>query len=344
MNNEKKTSLTTKDIARLAGVSQATVSRVLNNYENVREETRNKVVEIIEKRGYQPNHLARSMVVKKTRNIGLILADITNPFYSELSKVIIDRANVLDYSVLLCNTDNDPRVLENNLDILLQKRVDGIIFASVPTENARVEKLVRSGFPCLMCNRHLSYYRNNFVVTDNEKGAYLAINHLIKLGHERICYISGPTEFSTALERIVGYKRALTEAGIPYDESLVFQGGFKKDFAYQVAKRIVSKKPLPTAIFCSNDIMALGTINSIIEAGYVVPEDIAVVGYDDINLASHSLIGLTTVAAKTVEMGTKALDYTIQLIEKGNSNLLIQEYLEPELKIRKSCGYYLKNI
>lgn len=342
MNSEKKSSLTTKDIAKQAGVSQATVSRVLNNFQNVKDETRDKVKEIIKKHGYQPNKLARSMVVRKTKNIGLILADITNPFYSELSKSIIDRANALEYSVLLCNTEDNPQALERNLDGLLQKRVDGIIFASVPTENARVEQLVKSGFPCLMCNRHLSYSKNNFVVSDNKKGAYLAIKHLIELGHERICYISGSADSSNTQERIIGYKRALKESGIPYDDSLIFQGGFKKNFAYQVTKKIISKEFLFTAIFCSNDIMALGTIDAILEAGYRIPEDIALVGYDDINFASHRLIGLTTVAARIVEMGIKAVDFIIQLIENGSSNLLIQEYLEPELKIRKTCGYYLK--
>ena len=226
--NKRRLNLTTKDIAKLAGVSQSTVSRVLNDYQNVKEETREKVLEVIRKYGYKPNQLARSMVVKKTRNIGLILADITNPFYSELSKNIIDRAMTFDYSVLLCNTDNDPRALEYYLDVLLQKRVDGIISASVPTKHSRVEKLVKSGFPCLMCNRHLDLPNNNFVVTDNVKGSYLAITHLLRLGHERILYISGPKEFSTTQERIIGYKQALSDFGIPYDDSLIVQGGYKR--------------------------------------------------------------------------------------------------------------------
>ena len=341
--NKKKLNLTTKDIAKLAGVSQSTVSRVLNDYQNVKEETREKVLAVIRKYGYKPNQLARSMVVKKTRNIGLILADITNPFYSELSKNIIDRAMTFDYSVLLCNTDNDPRALEYYLDVLLQKRVDGIIFASVPTEHSRVEQLVESGFPCLMCNRHLNNSKNNFVVTDNVKGSYLAVTHLIRLGHERIYFISGPKEFSTTQERLIGYKQALADYGIPYDESLIIEGGYKKDFAYEVVKKILNKKPLPTAMFCTNDVMALGTISSILEAGYRVPEDIAIVGYDDISIASHCLVELTTVDAKTEEMGIKAVDHIIHLIENSGSNLYIKEYLEPELKIRKSCGYYLKN-
>lgn len=343
MDFNKKGSFTTKDIARQAGVSQATVSRVLNNSLNVRDETRKKVLEIIEKHGYKPNQLARSMVVKETRNLGLIVADVTNPFYSELSKTIIDRAMSLDYSVLLCNTDNDNRTMEYYIDVLLQKRVDGIIVASVSTGHERVEQLVKSGFPCLMCNRHLGYSKNNFVVTDNIKGSYLAVNHLIRLGHKRICYVAGPAEFSTAQERLIGYKNALQEAGIAYNEALVLQGGFKKDSAYYAVKKILSKKPLPTAIFCTNDVMALGTINSIIEAGYKVPEDIAIVGYDDISIAAHSLIRLTTISAKTQEMGIKAVDYILQLIKNGGSNLLIQEYLEPELIIRNSCGYYLQN-
>lgn len=344
MYNEKRESFTTKDIARQAGVSQATVSRVLNNSLSVKDETRKKVLEVIESQGYKPNQLARSMVVKETRNIGLFVADVTNPFYSELSKTIIDRAMSFDYSVLLCNTDNDNRTLEYYLDVLLQKRVDGIIFASVSTEHERVEQLVKSGFPCMMCNRHMSYNKNNFVVTDNIKGSYLAVNHLIKLGHKRICYVSGPTEFSTAQERLIGYKQALQEAGIAYNENLVLQGGFKKDPAYNAVKKILNKKPLPTAFFCTNDVMALGTINSIIEAGCKVPEDIAIVGYDDISIAAHSLIGLTTISAKTQEMGIKAVDYILKIIKNGSSNLLIQEYLEPELIIRNSCGYHLQNL
>ncbi|ATW28049.1 LacI family DNA-binding transcriptional regulator [Candidatus Formimonas warabiya] len=339
---EKDENLTTKDIARMAGVSQPTVSRVLNDSPNVKPGTKKKVMDIINKLGYTPNQLARSMVLGKTFNIGLVLADITNPFYSELAKSVIDRAKQSRYNVLLCNTDNNEDTMEMYLNYLMQKRVDGIIFASVSTKSIRVQHLVESQFPCILCNRRLESEKENFIVSENTKGAYIAVKHLINLGHKEIAYISGSSDFSTAVERREGYCKALEEAGYAIDRSLVLQGRFKEENAYTAAKQLIALKKRPSAIFCSNDLMALAAINAIFDSGLKVPDDIAIVGYDDINVASYRTVNLTTVAQRKEEMGIKAVDHLLSIIEKGQPTIPIQEYLEPKLIIRKTCGFYLK--
>ena len=338
-------SSTTKDVAEKAKVSQATVSRVLNGYPYVNEKTRQKVLEVIKEMGYQPNHVARSMVLHQTNTLGLIVSDITNPFYGEIAKSIMDWAREANYNVVLCNNDNNRDMQDYYQNFLLQKRVDGIIFASVSMEDEEVEKLVRSNFPCIMCNRRLKSTDGSFVASNNGQGAFKAVSYLISLGHRRIGFISGPANFSTAAERLKGYLEALKAHGIEVDNSLIIQGRFHKQFAYEAAAKLLALENRPTAIFGANDLTALAAMECVLDHGLGIPKDMALVGYDDINISSHRRIGLTTVAQKKEEIGRLAVEKILEMIAKKKRDEILEPvhiYLEPQLIIRDTCGRHLK--
>jgi LacI family transcriptional regulator len=330
---------TIKDIARRAGVSEATVSRVINDAPLVKPETRARIIAIINELGYYPNSLARGMRSKKTNSIGLLLADITNPFYAETAKTIIEIAGRHDYSIILCNTNNDLREQQKSIEVLLQKKVDGFIFASVHWTDPTLKTVIASDTPYILYNRKTSQSENaNYVVLDNEMGAFIAVEHLYKLGHRRIALIRGPHGFSTGRERTSGYVKALKAFGLQHDEKLVVQGKYSEKQSFDAAKKLLLADNPPTAIFASNDLMALSALEAIFSSGQKVPDDIALVGFDDIEIASHSAIQLTTVSQNRNLMAEIAIDSLRKIIRKENVQLPIQIVLKPMLAVRKTSG------
>lgn len=327
--------VTIKDVAKRAGVSQATVSRVMNNYNYVNEKTKKKVLEAIEELNYKPNQVARNFALQKTGTIGLIVPDITNPFYSEIAKSITNRAKLFDYNVILCNNDNKKENQEFYIDFLQQKGVDGIIFASVSVKDELAEKLVKAEYPCVFCNRRLRLKKANFVTSDNKKGAEMVVNHLVERGHTRIGFISGPGEFSTAKERLDGFCETINRYGISSEEDLIKQGPFDKDSAFERTLALLNLAKPPSAIFVSNDVMALASMEAIIEKGYSIPEDVALVGYDDIDISGHININLTTVAQQKEKMGEIAVNNLMGIIGQKKMKPY-HTYLEPKLIIRKT--------
>lgn len=331
--------LTTKDIARRAGCSQTTVSRVLNGHPYVSEALRARVLEAVRETGYQPNDVARSMVLQKTGVLGLIVSDITNPFYGEISRSIVERAKEQGYSVFLCNSNSDPELQAFYLRLLRQKRVDGIICASVARRDPLVEELVRGGFPCMTCNRRLDDPAAGYVASDNVRGAGLATRHLIRLGHRRIGFVSGPMRFSTAAERHQGYREALAAHGIAGDPAWIVDGGFRRDGVQAATRTLLGLADPPTALVAANDLTALAALECIEASGRKVPGDMAVVGYDDISLASHARIRLTTVAQRKEEMGRIAVDALLERIAAGEEGIPPRQVLlEPRLIVRDTCG------
>ncbi len=331
---------TIKDIARIAGVSEATVSRVINNAPNVRPITREKVQKAIEELNYYPNSLARGMRSKKTNSIGLILADITNPFYAETAKTIIEIASRHNYSIILCNTNNDINEQQKYIEVLLQRKVDGFIFASVHWKDSSLHTAISSDVPCIFYNRKPSESAGlNYVVLDNELGAYMAVEHLYNLGHRRIALIRGPNMFSTGRERLNGYVKALQRFGLNYDEKIVVQGKYNEKQSFKAAMKLLAADVPPTAIFASNDLMALSALDAIISSGLRVPEDVAVVGLDDIEIASHSAIQLTTVSQNRNMMAEIAVDSLRKIMQQEDIQLPVQVVLKPMLVVRKTCGY-----
>jgi LacI family transcriptional regulator len=331
--------ITTKEVAKEAGVSQSTVSRVLNSYPYVSEDNRSRVWDAVEKLRYQPNHLARSMALQKTNTLGLLVPDLMNPFYSEIAKSIIDRGQEFKLNIILCDTDNKPEMQKFYIDFLQQKRVDGIIFASVSLRDPEAERLVNAEYPCIFCNRRLKLKKASFISSDNQKGAKLAVRHLAGLGHRRIGYISGPDELSTARDRLMGYREVVEALGLEADSELVVQGRFDRGLGYSGTMKLMDLPKPPTAIFVSNDLMALAAMEALMERGLRIPEDVALVGYDDISITGHKRIGLTTVAQQKDMMGRLAVDTMIAMLAKENGGTKpVHTYLEPKLIIRDSCG------
>lgn len=249
---------TIADVARRAHVSRATVSRVLNEYPHVRPQVRGTVQRAMRALGYRPDHVARSLARRETKTLGLVVADITNPFYAETARAIVETARGHGYNVILCNTDNLPRLQEEYVEVLRQRRVDGII------------------------------------VLDNFRASHDLTRHLLNLGHRRIGFIAGLRELSTASERLRGYRAALRAAGLPADPRLMRPGAFKAEMAQRAAQELLKLPRRPTAIMAGNDLMALGVMQAAGDLGLEVPRDLAVVGFDDIGIAAHRQIQLTT--------------------------------------------------
>jgi len=335
---------TVADVARRARVSPATVSRVLNQYAHVRPEVRARVQRAMQGLGYRPDAVARSLARRETRTLGLVVADITNPFYAETARAVLETAKANGYHVILCNTDNQPRVQEEYVEVLRQRRVDGIIFGSVFLDDPVVEALVGADYPCLMYNRRLRSRRGNFIVLDNVRASRDLTRHLVALGHRRIGFVSGLPNISTAAERLRGYREALREIGLSPEADLIRPGAFQAGTAQAAALDLLKSRGRPTAIVASNDLMALGVIRAASDLGVRIPEDLAVVGFDDIEIADHPRVQLTTMAQQKADMGRLAALGILEVIHgrAGHADAPVQQILAPTLVIRRTCGALLQ--
>ncbi|MCT4476167.1 LacI family transcriptional regulator [Peribacillus simplex] len=332
--------VTTEDVAKIAGVSQSTVSRVLNDYPYIKKNTRDKVLAVINELGFTRDEIARSLVEKRTKSIGLILGSISNPFFAETAEVIIERAQELKYDVIVYNTGHKDENLEQAINLLIGKRVEGIILTSVSKNyTEKIKKLHDNGFPVLLYNSFLDIKDVNFIVMDNNKGARLAVQHLIKLGHKKIAKISGPSKYLATYERTVGYKEEMMENGYEIDEGLIFNSEFSYDKIYSFTKKLLKKKDRPTAIIAASDQMALAVLDAASSLNLKIPADLSVVGFDNIRLSANEFIGLTTISQQMDQMSLTALEKLIFLIEnKETSSSSIQIFLKPELMVRKTTG------
>ncbi|WP_141992245.1 LacI family DNA-binding transcriptional regulator [Bacillus sp. B4EP4a] len=332
--------VTTEDVAKIAGVSQSTVSRVLNDYPYIKKNTRDKVLAVINELGFTRDEIARSLVEKRTKSIGLILGSISNPFFAETAEVIIERAQELKYDVIVYNTGHKDENLEQAINLLIGKRVEGIILTSVSKNYTdKIKRLHDNGFPVLLYNSFLDIKDVNFIVMDNNKGARLAVQHLIKLGHKKIAKISGPSKYLATYERTVGYKEELMENGYEIDEGLIFNSEFSYDKIYSFTKKLLKKKDRPTAIIAASDQMALAVLDAASSLNLKIPADLSVVGFDNIRLSANEFIGLTTISQQMDQMSLTALEKLIYLIEnRETTSSSIQIFLKPELMVRKTTG------
>ncbi|TCP30940.1 LacI family transcriptional regulator [Scopulibacillus darangshiensis] len=331
--------VTVNDIARVAKVSQSTVSRVLNNYPQVKQETRKKVLEAIEELKFSPDFVARSMVTNKTNTLGLIVGDISNPFFAESAKIMISRAQEMGYDVIISNTNHIDSNMDHAVQTLLSKRVDGIIISSASRGSNKVKELHDAGFAVILHNSSVEDASSNYVVLDNKKGAIMAMDHLVHLGHEKIAFISGPSKYLNVYQRYAGYQEALEKHGLPFRKTFVYEGEFSYDAVYWFVQRMLEEKERPTAIFATSDQMALAVMDAAAGKGLKIPEDLSVVGFDDMTISSNHYIGLTTISQHKEKMALLALEHLISMVEKkGESADSIHMTLEPELMIRKTTG------
>jgi DNA-binding LacI/PurR family transcriptional regulator len=324
------------DVAKKAGVSISTVSRVLNNAgHQVKPETRERVLEAVRELGFRPNDLARGLLLKKSRTIGLIIPDISNPYYPELSLGVEATASEHGYAVIFCNTSRRADKLEHYVDVLLQKRADGIIIAGGGTDFAPVSQALSDfDVEVAVIGRHGLPFPS--VQVDNVRAAYEATSHLADLEHRRIAFVSGPLNLTSVQDRLRGYRRCLKERWIPHDERLIREGNFEAESGYSAALSLLQSSVSPTAIFAANDRMAFGVIVAATDLGMKIPDDLSVVGFDDITMASYVRPTLTTVALPGYEMGAAAMRL---LLRRFAGNECPQTtWLPTQLVVRHSSG------
>jgi LacI family transcriptional regulator len=325
-----------KDVAKEAGVSIATVSRVLNDVDVVNEETKKKVQDAIKKLGYRPNIVARSLKTQKSRTIGIIIPDISNQFYPEIVRGAEDVANIYNYNIMLCNTDLDPDKEMEYLRVLKEKMVDGVIYMSNSLEPAIIELVKSLEMPVVLVET--TDKENTFpsVTIDNEKGAADATEYLLRKGNKKVAYIGVHEDaVNAAAFRFSGYQAALEKNGIELDKKLCYFGGLKANDGYEGIKAILKNSEVD-AVFCASDELAMGVINALREEGMRVPEDVEVTGFNDIYSASIFYPKLTTVAQPMYDMGSVGMRMLIKII---NGAELVQHHfvLPHEMVERDSC-------
>ncbi|MCL6614128.1 MAG: LacI family transcriptional regulator [Firmicutes bacterium] len=331
---------TIKDVARLAGVSRSTVSRVLNAKSEVDPETATRVWQAVKELDYHPNTSARALVRQRTDTIGVMVADVTNPFYEKIIKGIEATANAAGLNLAFYNSYED---LAGRRKIILSalegSRVDGlIVVGSHLGDKSTLLEMAARGLAISLVERNFADPSIPCVVSDNKTGARLAVEHLLGLGHRRIAFITGNLHYQTAIERLEGYKETLSSHGIPIEDELIAFGDFEHKSGYEAMKQLLALPQRPTAVFASNDMMAIGAMQAIGEAGLSVPGDVAVVGYDDITFASMVYPQLTTIRQPLYEMGALAAQGLIERLRNGHDTEPFKKFLPVELVIRKSCG------
>ncbi|QBR52864.1 transcriptional regulator RbsR [Erwinia sp. QL-Z3] len=327
-----------KDVARLAGVSTSTVSHVINNNRFVSDAVREKVTTAISQLNYAPSALARSLKLNQTRTIGMLLTASSNPFYSEVVRGVERSCYERGYSLVLCNTDGDENRMNRSLETLLQKRVDGLLIMCTESHIPSVEILTRyPSIPSVMMDWS-PFDGGSDIIQDNSLlGGEMATRHLISRGYTRIACIAGPQDKTPARLRLEGFHQAMKQAGLPVLPGYIVAGDLEFEGGYNAMNQLLALNPLPQAVFTSNDAMAVGVYHALYQAGLSVPQDIAVIGYDDIELARYMTPPLTTIHQPKDELGELAIDTLLhRLAEPGGSQQLL--VLTPELVERGSVG------
>ncbi|MCK9860729.1 LacI family DNA-binding transcriptional regulator [Paenibacillus sp. ATY16] len=342
--------VTVYDIAKEANVSVATVSRVLNNTAPVKKSTRDRIVELMNKYQFQPNALARSLSKKETGMIGIILPDITNPFFPSVLAGFEQEARNKGYTFFLCDTvstngDSKEQYERESqyLSLLMEKQVDGIVMIggrinlAKPSE-AMVNEVVdiSKRVPTLLINGHLPGQNIHSVCVDEREGAELATQHLIDLGHRDIAFAGGYQSMANTLQRVQGFVKTMQKNGLKVRKEWLLDGGFTVEKGKLFMNYLLSLPERPTAVFCANDLIAIGALKAAYNAGLRVPEDLSLVGFDDVPYASNSIPELTTVSLKCYDIGKYAAEQLHKMIAK--SKVSRRTKLRPELVIRESTA------
>ena len=334
--------LTLEEVGKLAGVSRSTVSRVVNGQPSVRDEVRERVWQVIRETGYQPHAAARSLVTRRTRIIGVIIPQavmtlFVDPFFPLLLCGITETCNDHGYYLML-SLFNGPGTEEE----LYRRQVhsghlDGAIVASTPMDDPLIPALMDDDVPCILIGRH-SDRRARYVDVDNVSGSRMAVEHLIRLGHRRVATITGPLSMASGEDRLTGYRQALEAHRIPVQEALIVEGDFTEASGAMGMQRLLSDSP--TAVFAASDTMAIGAVKALREAGLRVPEDVALVGFDDIPVAAALEPALTTVRQPIERLGSMAADLLVNLLENPPATQppAHRMILPAKLIVRDSCG------
>ncbi|MCP1451180.1 LacI family DNA-binding transcriptional regulator [Priestia megaterium] len=327
------------DVAKKANVSTATVSRVLSKPNTVTEETTEKVLQVIKELNYQPNALARQLRTLETKTILVIVPDITNPFFSKVLRGIESVAVINGYQVLLGDTGNDLERENGYLNILLQKKADGMVLLTARMESKNIEEMALK-YPVVLACEYIEGSAIPTVSINNISGAQKATEYLVKLGHKRIGFISGPLDGVIGQDRLKGFYQTMTRHNLTVESILVQEGNFSYESGFNIMNQFLALNHPPTAVFAANDEMAFGAINAISSKGLSVPHDISVVGFDDIKFSSIFKPTLTTISQPAFEMGTMAMKLLIKLMNKEEIERP-QYLMEDQLIIRNSCSTHI---
>lgn len=329
------------DVARLADVSVATVSAVVNAKPGVSGALTRRVRDAMAALDYHPDHVARSLKVGRTHVIGMVIPDITNPFFLEVVQGLETEALNQGYSVILCNSGGDPQRERSQLSMLFSRRVDGVVLACTDSSSA-YDRLIRRRFPLVFIDRVPAGLARASVVSDNVAGAYDATRHLIDLGHRRIAIIAGDLRLSSGVDRVEGFRKAMQEAHVPVREDYFRQGDFQTASGYRCGLELLRLKEPPTAIFACNNKMTLGLVRAIGELRVPCPQDVSVLGFDDFEWASNFSPKLTAVAQPTHEIGSQAMKMLLGRLagpetetETSSDSLVV---LKTELRVRESTA------
>jgi len=327
---------TIKDIAAEVGLSVTAVSKALNNKGGISEETVRRIKEAAKKLNYKPNSVAKSLKLNNTKTIGVIVSDSSHSVFAKVIRGIGDTAAKEGYDIILCNTDADPEKEKKAINVLINKRIDGIIIAASTLTKEEDARLIEEiGIPYIYLIRRSEWEEADYVINDNVLGAYLMVNYLLRNSKNKIHFLNLTESTTSALDRLTGYKKALKENGIEFDPSYVTHIKPEIEDGYAAMRQILEKNGDVKTVFCGCDVIAIGAMEAIIEKGLKIPQDVRVAGYDDIDFAAYLRIPLTTVRQPKYLIGSKGTEVLINKIQKkitGVQHII----LKPEIIVRES--------
>ncbi|EKF9476955.1 substrate-binding domain-containing protein [Vibrio cholerae] len=327
---------TMKDIARLAGVSTSTVSHVINKSRFVSDEIAERVNNAAQQLNYAPSALARSLKMNRTKTIGMLVTTSTNPFFGEVVKGVERSCYHQGYNLILCNTEGDNQRMKASINTLLQKRVDGLLLMCSTLEGERLDVFDRyPDIPIVVMDWGPILFASDKIQDNSLQGGYMAAKHLIECGHKEIGCITGPLIRNQAQMRYEGYKRALAEAGIAINPDWIVESDFECEGGYQAFEKLYERGKLPSALFVSNDMMAMGVIQAASQRGLRVPDDLSLIGYDDVHIAKFMTPALTTIHQPKYRLGKAAVDTLLYRLENPDTTAQVVQ-LEPTLVVRSS--------
>jgi len=328
--------VTQEDVAKCAGVSTTTVSHVINETRFVSRELRQRVYQAMEELDYRPNAIARSLRRRESGQIGVIVPDIAYPFLAEVARGIEDAGFRLGYNVVFCSSHQDCDKELACLDLARTRQVDGIVVLGAGPDSEHIGELIERGTPAVSCNRRFPDLSIDTVIADNERAGFQATRQLLSQGHRRVACIAGPEEVTISVPRLEGYRQAMEELGVSVPDRLIVRDDFGNRGGFEAMNRLLDLSEPPSAVFACNDLMAMGAICAASKRRLNVPQDVAIIGCDDIAMAAFTNPSLTTVALPKHELGTLAVELLVERI-KDRDRPVDEHVLPVRLVMRDSC-------
>jgi len=325
------------EVSELAGVSLATVSRVMNNSSKVSPKTREKVLSAMEALNYQPNSIAQSLASRRSNCVGVLVSELHGPIFGTLVSSIEEELTRAGKFVIFAVGHSDEAKEKEGINFLISRNCDALIVHLEAVSDEFLRQQMGGNTPIVVVNRDIEGLEDYCISLDNERGGYAATRHLLEMGHRNIAYISGPLTWGDAQDRLAGHKRALADFDVPFDESLMIEGNYLVPGGYRAMQQLFERDVTMTALVCANDEMAVGAMDVIRERGMSIPGDISVVGFDNVRWAPFLSPKLTSVNYPVREMGRMAAQRVLEFVY-GENGLEIKTFFEPELIVRESTG------